>query len=51
MSVASVKRGGGSVKCWVGVTSTTVVAIALGERRQLAAFVLVVGASSSRPSV
>ena len=26
MSVASVKRGGGSVKCWVGVTSSTVVA-------------------------
>ena len=43
ISVASVKRGGGSVKCWVGVTSSTVVSVALGERRQPAGLLVVVG--------
>ena len=32
ISVASVKRGGGSVKCWVGVTSRTGVDVALAQR-------------------
>ena len=36
ISVASVKRGGGSVKCWVGVTSRDARDVALGERRQRA---------------
>ncbi len=41
--VASVNRGGGSVKCWIGVTSSTVVVVALAEVREPAGL-LVVGA-------
>ena len=52
MSVASVKRGGGSVKCWVGVTSATVVTLALGQGRQAGpASSSSSAAASSRPSV
>ncbi len=50
MSVASVKRGGGSVKCWVVVTSVTLVVwpSASSGRRASASSSSV---SSSRPSV
>ena len=42
ISVASVKRGGGSVKCWVGVTSRTLVTVAVGRAPAAGAGLLVV---------
>ena len=43
MSVACVKRGGGCVKCCSGTQLEQRQHLALGERRQLALGVLVVG--------
>jgi len=52
ISVASVKRGGGSVKCWVGVTSVTSVtlpSVRFGSRAPASSSSS--ADASSRPSV